>query len=193
MGYLREQTRLFFEDLEKNGPPEWLAINTHKIWHWADLLLRFGPVREWWMYAFESMNGKLARWVKNNAYLVASIMNGIRRLKMLHSVRGVLTMLLNREKAASGRVPRPLMAGPPPGIVVTTFGNTGKPMELTYSEIAELTRWMQASIPAYQKLCQQHAEYEVYRRRCCLDAPTLLLCVVVCQHVDSCFNIYSIY
>ncbi|KAK3241105.1 hypothetical protein CYMTET_49101, partial [Cymbomonas tetramitiformis] len=33
MDYLRQHTRLFFEDLEKNGPPEWLAINTHKIWH----------------------------------------------------------------------------------------------------------------------------------------------------------------
>ncbi|KAK3235042.1 hypothetical protein CYMTET_54731 [Cymbomonas tetramitiformis] len=131
MEYLREQTRLFFEDLEANGPPQWLAINTHKIWHWADLLLRFGPVREWWMYAFESMNGKLARWVKNNAFPVASIMNGYLRLKTLRSLRGILTMLLNRERATAGRVPRALMAGPAPGIVVTTFGDKGKPLELT--------------------------------------------------------------
>ncbi|KAK3235785.1 hypothetical protein CYMTET_54049 [Cymbomonas tetramitiformis] len=165
MEYLREQTRLFFEDLEANGPPQWLAINTHKIWHWADLLLRFGPVREWWMYAFESMNGKLARWVKNNAFPVASIMNGYLRLKTLRSLRGILTMLLNRERATAGRVPRALMAGPAPGIVVTTFGDKGKPLELTSLEIDQLTRWMRASIPAYRKLFQQHAEYDLFRRR----------------------------
>ncbi|KAK3238620.1 hypothetical protein CYMTET_51378 [Cymbomonas tetramitiformis] len=165
MEYLREQTRLFFEDLEANGPPQWLAINTHKIWHWADLLLRFGPVREWWMYAFESMNGKLARWVKNNAFPVASIMNGYLRLKTLRSLRGILTMLLNRKRATAGRVPRALMARPAPGIVVTTFGEKGKPLELTSLEIDQLTRWMRASIPAYRKLFQQHAEYDLFRRR----------------------------
>ena len=193
MDYLRELTRLFFEDLEKNGPPEWLAINTHKIWHWVDLLLRFGPVREWWMYAFESMNGKLARWVKNNAYPVPSIMNGIRRLKMLYSLRGILSMLLKREKAARGRVPRPLMAGPNRGIIVTTYGDKGTPMELTSSETDEITRWMGASIPAYRKLFQQHAEYDVYRRRCSLEAPTHVLFVVVVQYVVKCFNMPSIY
>ena len=183
MEYLKEQTRLFFDDLETNGPPDWLVVNTHKIWHWADLLLRFGPVCEWWMYAFESLNGKLARWVKNNAYPVASIMNAIRRLKMLGSLRGVLAMLLNRERGAVGRVPRALMAGPTPGIVVTTFGDTGKPLKLTLSEMDELERWMRASIPAYRKLFQQHAEYEVYRRRCSLEAPTHVLYVISLQHV----------
>ena len=193
MDYLRELTKLFFEDLEENGPPEWLAINTHKIWHWVDLLLRFGPVREWWMYAFESMNGKLARWVKNNAFPVASIMNGIRRLKMLRSLRGILAMLLRRERAAVGRVPRALMAGAAPGIVVTTFGDKGKLSELTFSEMDELTSWMRASIPTYRKLFQQHAEYDMYRRRCSLQPPTHVLFVVVLQYVVNCFNMLTIY
>ncbi|KAK3232720.1 hypothetical protein CYMTET_56938 [Cymbomonas tetramitiformis] len=74
-------------------------------------------------------------------------------------------MLLNRERATAGRVPRALMAGPAPGIVVTTFGEKGKPLELTSLEIDQLTRWMRASIPAYRKLFQQHAEYDLFRRR----------------------------
>ena len=162
MEYLKEQTRLFFDDLETNGPPDWLVVNTHKIWHWADLLLRFGPVREWWMYAFESLNGKLARWVKNNAYPVASIMNGIRRLKMLASLRGIISMLRNRRTRR--RLPRALMTRKP-GIVVSTFGKDGNSVVLSDDEVDELKRWMRASIPTYQKLVKKHAEYDIYRLR----------------------------
>jgi hypothetical protein len=165
MDYLKEQTTLFFDDLEKNGPPDWLVLNTHKIWHWADLLLRFGPVREWWMYAFESLNGKLARWVKNNAYPVASIMNGIRRLKTLASLRlrGIMSMLRNRQTHRPP-LPRALMTRKP-GIVVTTFGKDGSSVWLSDDEVNELKRWMRASVPTYQKLVQHHEEYDTYRQR----------------------------
>jgi hypothetical protein len=166
MEYLKEQCDLFFQDLEKNGPPDWLVINTHKFWHHADQLMRFGPMREWWMYAFESLNGKLGRWVKNRQYPVASCMNGVGRLKLLRSLRGLLQVVAKnrlRKRGAAARAA--LMAGRAPGVVVTTTGSVGKPYVLKDTEVSQLELWMRATIPVYTDLFKQYSEFKVYVQR----------------------------
>eukprot|EP00854_Cymbomonas_tetramitiformis_P006521 gene6521-biopygen6569 len=57
----KNATHLKPHELEKNGPPEWLAINIHKV----DLLFQFGPV----VYAFESMNAQTASFELKNFIL----------------------------------------------------------------------------------------------------------------------------
>ncbi|KAK3286185.1 hypothetical protein CYMTET_6245 [Cymbomonas tetramitiformis] len=103
-----------------------------------------GPVREYWMYVFESYNGKIGRWVKNNAFPIQSIMNGIGRQDMIRFVRGLL-MALRQE------VPMPFHTKV---ITVDPVGvnNVGKNHNLTDLEQQRLTKWMRNNIQHYINL-----------------------------------------
>jgi len=71
----------WFQRMESDrtgASPDWWVINTHMLIHLVRQLKEWGPINETWMFAFESMNGRLKRWVKNNAYPVQSIMGGTR-------------------------------------------------------------------------------------------------------------------
>ena len=81
MEMLEKYVEAWFKRMEHDtsgASTDWWVINTHLLIHLVRQLKVMGPMRETWMYAFESMNGRLKRWVKNNAYPVQSIMGGTR-------------------------------------------------------------------------------------------------------------------
>ncbi len=124
--------------------PHWWVLNTHLLSHTVDQLFDLGPVREYWMYVFESYNGKIGRWVKNNAFPIQSIMNGIGRQDMIRFVRGLLMVLRQEE-------PIPFHTKV---ITVDPVGvkNVGKNHNLTDLEQGQLTRWMRNNVQQYINL-----------------------------------------
>ena len=131
--YIRE-CLVTMESSRHGTSPHWWVLNTHILCHVVDQLRDLGPVREYWMFVFESLNGKIGRWVKNNAYPVQSIMNGIGRQKTIQYVRGLLMALRNE-------VPRPLVV---PALVRdrVVVAEKGKKHTLTAGERACIDVWM---------------------------------------------------
>ncbi|KAK3288548.1 hypothetical protein CYMTET_3985 [Cymbomonas tetramitiformis] len=165
----------FLESLEVNGSPDWLVINTHLLSHLPDQLLMYGPMRGTWMYVFESFNGRIRGWVKNNAYPVQSIMQGVGRYKMVQSIRGLTNVLRRRQEEATQvlpavglRRPLPFLATSPlfeeyrNTVVVAT---TGTRYHLTVDERAKLGIWMYANIPTYHVLKEKYAAFVTYANR----------------------------
>ena len=173
----------FLESLEVNGSPDWLVINTHLLSHLPDQLLMYGPMRGTWMYVFESFNGRIRGWVKNNAYPVQSIMQGVGRYKMVQSIRGLINVLRRRQEEATQvlpavglRRPLPFLATSPlfeeyrNTVVVAT---TGTRYHLTVDERAKLGIWMYANIPTYHVLKEKYAAFVTYANRCHKHAPNM--------------------
>ena len=77
-----------FEELEATGPAyAWCVINTHMCSHFVRQLEKYGPMREVWMYAFESLNSHIKSLARSNSLPVPAIMNCIKRvlLSFVHS------------------------------------------------------------------------------------------------------------
>ncbi|KAK3275744.1 hypothetical protein CYMTET_16144 [Cymbomonas tetramitiformis] len=159
----------FFKSLERDGSPDWLVINTHLLSHFPDQLLMYGPIRGTWMYVFESFNGKIRRWVKNNAYPVQSVMQGFGRYRMVHVVRGLILVLRRRREATTNptRPPvLPFLATAPlraPNTVV--LGTQGKRHVLSRAETKALELWMHGNVPQYRKLKAKFDAYVTYCKR----------------------------
>jgi len=164
MELLANEIRLFFEDLESSGAAyAWAVINTHMFSHLVEQLQRYGPMREVWMYAFESFNGYLKRIAKNNAYPVQSIMFNWKRSKVLRLVRG---LLLHLERAGNTSRPvAPITTERRPGIRVDVSAE-GKRVVLKDDDIKDLKVWMQSAIPAYANLREKWERYVNDARRC---------------------------
>jgi hypothetical protein len=134
---LDKDIREWFVTMESSrhgtSPHRWV-LNTHLLCHVVDQLRDLGPVREYWMFVFESLNGKIGRWVKNNAYPVQSIMNAIGRQKTIRYIRGLLMALRNE-------VPRPLIV---PARIRdrVVVAEKGKKHTLTTSERACIDIWI---------------------------------------------------
>jgi hypothetical protein len=141
--YIREWL-VTMESSRHGTSPHWWVLNTHLLCHVVDQLRDLGPVREYWMFVFESLNGKIDRWVKNNAYPVQSIMNGIGRQKTIQYVRGLLMALRNE-------VPRPLVV---PALVRdrVVVAEKGKKHTLTADERACIDVWMRTNVGHYRRL-----------------------------------------
>ncbi|KAK3278111.1 hypothetical protein CYMTET_13918 [Cymbomonas tetramitiformis] len=159
----------FKSSLERDGSPDWLVINTHLLSHFPDQLLMYGPIRGTWMYVFESFNGKIRRWVKNNAYPVQSVMQGFGRYRMVHVVRGLILVLRRRREATTNptRPPvLPFLATAPlraPNTVV--LGTQGTRHVLSRAETKALELWMHGNVPQYRKLKAKFDDYVTYCKR----------------------------
>jgi len=140
----------WFVDIESNKTglsPHWWVLNTHLLVHAVDQLRELGPVREYWMFVFESLNGKIKRWVKNNAYPVQSIMNGLGRQNTIRYVKGLLMVHELR-----GKVPRPLEIPPVSMRGTVVVPNIGKKHVLSDADRRMLTKWMQTNVGHYARL-----------------------------------------
>ena len=164
----------FLTSLERDGSPDWLVINTHLLSHFPDQLLMYGPMRGTWMFVFESFNGKIRRWVKNNAYPVQSVIEGIGRYKMIRVVRGVI-LAAGRRREARARSTTENPARPPILPFLATaplreentvvLGTTGKRHVLGVDEMKALELWMDGNVPQYRKLKKTFDEYVAYCNR----------------------------
>lgn len=74
--------------LEEN-PPGDLVIVSHLFTHLVDQVAENGPMRELWMFVFESYFGVLKTAVKNRRTPVASIMKSLEYRLMIDMVKGL--------------------------------------------------------------------------------------------------------
>ena len=157
--------RLFIEEWFKTmeSPrtglsPHWWVLNTHLLIHAVDQLEDLGPVREYWMFVFESLNGKIKRWVKNNAYPVQSIMNGMGRQKTIRFIQGLLQVL-------RGEAPRPFTV-PKVERDIVIVDRVGKWHKFSDEERRQLTKWLHSNVGHYQRLKElMEAHNATIRRR----------------------------
>ncbi|KAK3242334.1 hypothetical protein CYMTET_47953 [Cymbomonas tetramitiformis] len=159
----------FFKSLERDGSPDWLVINTHLLSHFPDQLLMYGPIRGTWMYVFESFNGKIRRWVKNNAYPVQSVMQGFGRYRMVHVVRGLILVLRRRREATTNPTRPPVLrfltTAPLRAPNTVVLGTQGKRHVLSRAETKALELWMHGNVPQYRKLKAKFDDYVTYCKR----------------------------
>ncbi|KAK3286910.1 hypothetical protein CYMTET_5555 [Cymbomonas tetramitiformis] len=159
----------FFKSLECDGSPDRLVINAHLLSHFPDQLLMYGPIRGTWMYVFESFNGKIRRWVKNNAYPVQSVMQGFGRYRMVHVVRGLILVLRRRREATTNPTRPPLLrfltTAPLRAPNTVVLGTQGKRHVLSRAETKALELWMHGNVPQYRKLKAKFDDYVTYRKR----------------------------
>ncbi|KAK3236490.1 hypothetical protein CYMTET_53377 [Cymbomonas tetramitiformis] len=160
----------FFKSLERDGSPDRLVINTHLLSHFPDQLLMYGPIRGTWMYVFESFNGKIRRWVKNNnAYPVQSVMQGFGRYRMVHVVRGLILVLRRRREATTNPTRPPVLrfltTAPLRAPNTVVLGTQGKRHVLSRAETKALELWMHGNVPQYRKLKAKFDDYVTYCKR----------------------------
>ncbi|KAK3284524.1 hypothetical protein CYMTET_7820 [Cymbomonas tetramitiformis] len=159
----------FFKSLERDGSPDWLVINTHLLSHFPDQLLMYGPIRGTWMYVFESFNGKIRRWVKNNAYPVQSVMQGFGRYRMVHVVRGLISVLRRRREATTNPTRPPVLrfltTAPLRAPNTVVLGTQGKRHVLSRAETKALELWMHGNVPQYRKLKAKLDDCVTYYKR----------------------------
>jgi len=146
--------RDWFKNMESTrgmASPYWWVLNTHLLVHAVDQIFDLGPVREYWMYVFESFNGKIGRWVKNNAYPIQSIMNGIGRQHMLQYVRGLLMAL--RQEVPIPFYTKALTVDP------VQVPKVGKRHVLSDEERKHLNTWMKTNVQQYINLQELVDDY----------------------------------
>ena len=132
MGLLAREIELFFKDLEAIGPAYmWCVINTHMFSHMVTQLEKYGPMREVWMYAFESLNGHIKSLARSNSLPVQAIMNIIKRVKVLRLVRGLIIFIT---AGVSARMPAAVTMGSR-GAIAVEVSARGKRVVLRDDEI----------------------------------------------------------
>ena len=72
--YIDEQVEIMQTSLEEDLSPRHWTIMMHSMKHMAAQLERWGPVREMWMFGFESYFGHMVNKVNNRNTFVANIM-----------------------------------------------------------------------------------------------------------------------
>ena len=162
MGLLAREIELFFKDLEAIGPAYmWCVINTHMFSHMVTQLEKYGPMREVWMYAFESLNGHIKSLARSNSLPVPAIMNYFKRVKLLRLVRGIITFIT---AGVSTRMPAAVTMGSR-GAIAVEVSARGKRVVLRDDEIQHLKVWMRTQIPAYGDLVERWEKYAEDARR----------------------------
>jgi hypothetical protein len=129
--------------------------------HFVDQLERYGPMREVWMYAFESLNGYIKRLARNNSLPVPSIMNNIKRTKILRVVRGLMAFVCEE---STSRSPAAVTLGHREGMAVH-LDSRGRRTLLPPEDIDFLRVWMRSGIPAYGKLVEAWESHDKNVRR----------------------------
>jgi len=150
---LRDLVTRVWGDMDKECSYDFMVINTHMFLHMVDQLERNGPVREWWMFAFESAFGVNKMITKNKQHIVGSMMLGIGRRLMLEKVMAFRSLV-------PGLAPAPIET---PIIVpnrreLELFGK-GSLRDLTNEEQELLLKWLKANYPTYWKI---RSLYEVH-------------------------------
>jgi hypothetical protein len=124
-------------------------------------LEKYGPMREVWMYAFESLNGHIKSLARSNSLPVQAIMNSIKRVKVLRMVRGLIIFIT---AGVSARMPAAVTMGSR-GAIAVDVSARGKRVVLRDDEIQHLKVWMRTQIPAYGDLVERWEKYAEDARR----------------------------
>ena len=124
-------------------------------------LEKYGPMREVWMYAFESLNGHIKSLARSNSLPVPAIMNYFKRVKLLRLVRGIITFIT---AGVSTRMPAAVTMGSR-GAIAVEVSVRGKRVVLRDDEIQHLKVWMRTQIPAYGDLVERWEKYAEDARR----------------------------
>ena len=124
-------------------------------------LEKYGPMREVWMYAFESLNGHIKSLARSNSLPVQAIMNIIKRVKVLRLVRGLIIFIT---AGVSARMPAAVTMWSR-GAIAVEVSARGKRVVLRDDEIQHLKVWMRTQIPAYGDLVERWEKYAEDARR----------------------------
>ena len=156
MQKLRVLVEKTWDTMERICSYDMLVINSHIFRHAVELVLRNGPMKEAWMYAFESAFGINKLVAKNPAFIVSSIVNSIERRIMMGKLKAFRQAYKNETYT---KVKEQTLV-PDPKIDPPEFFGTEKTMEeLTDTEKEHLQNYLCANNPHYQRIWIKYTEY----------------------------------
>jgi len=141
---LREMVARVWGEIDKTCSYDFMVINTHMFLHMVDQLARNGPVREWWMFAFESAFGTNKLESKNMTHIVASMMFSIGRRMMMEKLIAF--------RSLTGLPAPPQEASIVPDRRELELYGSGSKQDLTIVEKDMLLRWLKGNHAVYWKV-----------------------------------------
>jgi len=88
--YLNKQSAEMTESLQNDLSPKDWTIMFHLVTHMEEQLRRWGPVKDTWMFGFESFFGDMMSLIKSRSHPVASIMRQDRATQTLNAAKEMM-------------------------------------------------------------------------------------------------------
>ena len=143
------------------APSNWTMM-FHSLHHMADQIQQWGPVRDTWMFSFESMFGNLVRTIKTRSVPIPNIMHTWEVGRGVMLCKGLLGQAAERRRFGIA-LPRSAPLFPNKEV---RLGETSKETRLTDAIKEELRQWLK-SHEAYRKVrtLWENAKRNARRRR----------------------------
>ena len=156
MQRLRTLLNKTWDKIEQFCSYDWLVINTHLLRHSVDLVERNGPMRETWMYAFESAFGINKLVSKNPAFIVSSQVNSLKRKMMINKLKAFRAAFKNESYT---KVTEHTLVPDDQTDPAEFFGNPTERVPLTEEEKEHLQNYLCAQYPAYARVWTRYTNY----------------------------------